>query len=713
MDLEGRIFDESEYAFSEDEDCNVDSVLEQERCGICIDIVIDRGALDCCDHWFCFACIDNWAAITNLCPICKMEFQIITCLPVYDTIRGIRSEDHPISRNDDWCIEAKSSALSFPSDYISEDAVKCLEGDGCKIRNSLQMTEEDLTFDTSIACDSCDTWYHAFCVGFNPELTCESTWFCPRCINNEVQQNSVMFSSQNHGKYAIIQSADTGWTGDPSLLGKVSVSVADAGETAVVVSLIDGKDKMDSRKSLLNEIETELEKMIPTSLENLNFNDSVMDLHPKDDSCNRLSCNNLGFSDYKGHYTITDVDNSDTFFDISPEIIDFQSDGDVKEATLPSLFLQDDGLRKSTNDITESKLSSSTSQQVSFPFCNVTTSGDEKQINKLETTSNSVYSEDSEALSPVAFVQSEVKIEPGSKPNNTSHGLVAVSHESTTTSCCKDRMVEMCQKDEDDCNLLEKQKMKQLHSPNVQKRDCIRKRETESLYPTKKLKSDGRSKIFPPESQSASNSQDWAGKNRGGSMLYVKTEELETADIMSIVRETDCSSQDLQIGMKFSNKAMDSKDGTCGLRVKKVMRRIGEKKESSILAQELGKEIREVVQQKGLNDGGKMNDFDENLLAAFRAATVKSKAQLSGHPNLVFAGANKHILVKGRKRENLTKKIYGTASGKRRHAWVRDLEIEFWKHRCRSAQSEKVETLQSVLELLKRLQILPGMALRN
>ncbi|KAG0485751.1 hypothetical protein HPP92_009830 [Vanilla planifolia] len=101
--------------------------------------------------------------------------------------------------------------------------------------------------------------YHAFCVGFNPELTCESTWFCPRCINNEVQQNSVMFSLQNHGKYAIIQGADTGWTGDPSLLGKVSVSVADAGETAVVVSLIDGKDKMDSRKSLLNEIETELE----------------------------------------------------------------------------------------------------------------------------------------------------------------------------------------------------------------------------------------------------------------------------------------------------------------------------------------------------------------------------------------------------------------------------------------------------------------------
>lgn len=35
---------------------------------------------------FCFACIDNWATITNLCPLCKNEFQLITCIPVSDVL---------------------------------------------------------------------------------------------------------------------------------------------------------------------------------------------------------------------------------------------------------------------------------------------------------------------------------------------------------------------------------------------------------------------------------------------------------------------------------------------------------------------------------------------------------------------------------------------------------------------------------------------------
>jgi hypothetical protein len=33
---------------------------------------------------FCFGCIDNWATITNLCPLCQNEFQSITCVPVSD-----------------------------------------------------------------------------------------------------------------------------------------------------------------------------------------------------------------------------------------------------------------------------------------------------------------------------------------------------------------------------------------------------------------------------------------------------------------------------------------------------------------------------------------------------------------------------------------------------------------------------------------------------
>lgn len=35
----------------------------------------------------------------------------------------------------------------------------CLDGDGCKIRSGAVTVETDSSFDTSIACDSCDTWY--------------------------------------------------------------------------------------------------------------------------------------------------------------------------------------------------------------------------------------------------------------------------------------------------------------------------------------------------------------------------------------------------------------------------------------------------------------------------------------------------------------------------------------------------------------------------
>lgn len=101
-------------------DINYEISDEVERCGICMDVIVDRGVLDCCQHWFCFVCIDNWATITNLCPLCQKEFQLITCVPVYDTIGSNKVDEESFSRNDDWCFEGKSN-ISFPSYYIDEN----------------------------------------------------------------------------------------------------------------------------------------------------------------------------------------------------------------------------------------------------------------------------------------------------------------------------------------------------------------------------------------------------------------------------------------------------------------------------------------------------------------------------------------------------------------------------------------------------------------
>ncbi|KAK8523604.1 hypothetical protein V6N13_057199 [Hibiscus sabdariffa] len=150
------ILDEDAIPFTDENDDL--SNFDGGRCGICMDVIIDRGVLDCCQHWFCFACIDNWATITNLCPLCQSEFQLITCVPVYDTIGSSKVEDESFSRHDDWSIEGKSNTLSFPSYYIDENSVICLDGDDCKVRSLSTTFEGDPDLDTSIACDSCDIW---------------------------------------------------------------------------------------------------------------------------------------------------------------------------------------------------------------------------------------------------------------------------------------------------------------------------------------------------------------------------------------------------------------------------------------------------------------------------------------------------------------------------------------------------------------------------
>ncbi|KAI5418410.1 hypothetical protein KIW84_042881 [Lathyrus oleraceus] len=109
---------------------------------------------------------------------------------VYDTIGSSKVENGSFFRDDDWSIDGKNNSLSFPSYYIDENAITCLDGDGCKIRNGLASIEEGSGLDTSIACDSCDIWYHALGVGFDTE-------------------------------------------------GIVSISIVDTGETAVVVSMVD------------------------------------------------------------------------------------------------------------------------------------------------------------------------------------------------------------------------------------------------------------------------------------------------------------------------------------------------------------------------------------------------------------------------------------------------------------------------------------------
>lgn len=172
-----------------------------------------------------------------------------------------------------------------------------------------------------------------------------------------------------------------------------------------------------------------------------------------------------------------------------------------------------------------------------------------------------------------------------------------------------------------------------------------------------------------------------------------------TTSIMDIVQGTECRPKGLPQD-SLTETSSGKRENAAGLRVKKIMRRPTEDKESSILVQKLRKEIRDTVRNKTSKELGD-NLFDPKLLAAFRAAVAGPIAETKKSLP-VDLKAKKSLLQKGKVRENLTKKIYGIG-GRRRRAWNRDCEIEFWKYRCsKFSRPQKIETLNSVLNLLRK-----------
>lgn len=180
------------------------------------------------------------------------------------------------------------------------------------------------------------------------------------------------------------------------------------------------------------------------------------------------------------------------------------------------------------------------------------------------------------------------------------------------------------------------------------------------------------------------------------------TKEIVASDIMNIVKGTN---RRLSKGLADTNaleKLAEKKENMAGLRVKKIMKRASDDGESSLVVQNLRKEIREAVRNKSSINFDE-NHFDKKLLEAFRAAITGPKTEPVNKLSPSAVKAKKSMMQRGKVRENLTKKIFGTSNGKRKRAWDRDCEIEFWKYRCmRATKPEKIETLKSVLDLLRK-----------
>ncbi|CAN0840943.1 Uncharacterized protein At4g10930, partial [Linum grandiflorum] len=636
------MYDEETVQIEEHHD---NSVVDGERCGICMDFIIDRGVLDCCQHWFCFGCIDNWASITNLCPLCQNEFQLITCVPVYDTLGNSKVEEESLSsRDNEWSIEEDSSTLSFPSYYIDENAVTCLDGNGCRIRSESMNIEADPNLDTSIACDSCDTWYHAFCVGFDVDGTCEDTWLCPRCMVEELPHKSDATSAQMENDQCM-ETFDTSSVTDDCFPGKMSVCAVDPGETAVVVSMVGGNKWA----------ELPTEEYSPIREVGLEFKvDEVRSeahLNPE----NILN----GIDDIKSVSEGPEHEVSLSSNTLAPaELKSSQADGAANQPI-------SGGGQTLENLITESAVGVHPSLPVESSLCvNFVNSGTQDQVSAIIGHRNA--SED--------FSLTDEKVVPSAGTD----AAQSIGAKRKLIECSDDVSASISSGEPND--------------------------KSDGAVPLKKNRAKGKSqKILSRELANAFSYDIQKGPNEAAVAKDIKSMKrqgkgkAERSDIMSIVQGTGHGPS------KISAESSKGREIAGGLRMKKIMRTTTKAdQDSSVVVRKLREEIKEAVRNRSSANMGE-NILDPKLLAAFRAVIAGPTTEPVKKLAPAALKVKKSLLQKGKVRENLTKKIYGDSNGRRKRDWDRDCEVEFWKYRCmRASKPEKIATLNSVLDLLRK-----------
>ena len=132
--------------------------IEEGFCPICYSsCAADPARLPACAHSFCFPCIQEWARVTNLCPLCKAEFLEIQ--------RG--GETVPV--------EPKKA--QFVYEETSEDRIVRNADDYC------YACERSDNFNFMLICDKClKKCCHMACLDPPMEFLPDCDWFCDYCV---------------------------------------------------------------------------------------------------------------------------------------------------------------------------------------------------------------------------------------------------------------------------------------------------------------------------------------------------------------------------------------------------------------------------------------------------------------------------------------------------------------------------------------------------
>lgn len=103
-----------------DEEQKNDSQKEADQvCGICLsEGGIERGKLDCCDHFFCFSCIMEWSKVESRCPMCKQRF-VTVMKPAVSGVPRSRNRTFRIPTRDQVFLSSLKTSYLYMSKSLS------------------------------------------------------------------------------------------------------------------------------------------------------------------------------------------------------------------------------------------------------------------------------------------------------------------------------------------------------------------------------------------------------------------------------------------------------------------------------------------------------------------------------------------------------------------------------------------------------------------
>ncbi|KAL8115056.1 hypothetical protein AgCh_021764 [Apium graveolens] len=147
---------------------DIEKVLKQV-CGICLSEEgkrTIRGTLNCCSHFFCFACIMEWSKIESRCPLCKQRFVTVSKPAAWSDLKyDLRALEILIPERDQVYQPSEEELRGYLDPYDGVICTECLQGGDDALM---------------LLCDICDSPAHTYCVGLGREVP-SGDWFCEGC----------------------------------------------------------------------------------------------------------------------------------------------------------------------------------------------------------------------------------------------------------------------------------------------------------------------------------------------------------------------------------------------------------------------------------------------------------------------------------------------------------------------------------------------------